>query len=173
VEINLNKILKDKNNEDIEADLVRNSSRLGIKRKNGKYEYKRRVKSNISSSLENKELSIKQKNKNGSREKKVIRKKSHNKKHDIWVDTGIPSSSQITKFLKRKREESINTRKKNKKNNEKEEKKDRKDEKKRKKDFEEHQESSMNKEARIQLEGKRSTTTSEDIRRYFRTEDKH
>ena len=72
MEINLNKILKDKNNEDIEADLVRNSSRLGIKRKNGKYKYKRRVKSNISSSLDNKELSIKQKNKNGSREKKVI-----------------------------------------------------------------------------------------------------
>ena len=103
--------------------------------------------------------------------KKVIRKKSHNKKHEIWVDTGIPSSSQITNFLKRKREESINTRKKNKKNNE--ERKDRKDEKKRKKDFEEHQESSMNKEARIKLQGKRSTTTSEDIRRYFRTEDKH
>ena len=39
VKINLNKILKDKNNEDIEADLVRNSNRSGIKRKNGKYIY--------------------------------------------------------------------------------------------------------------------------------------
>ena len=48
-----------------------------------------------------------------------------------------------------------------------------KDEKKRKQDFEENQESGKKKEERIQLQGKRSKTTSEDIRRYFRTEDKH
>ena len=59
VEINLNKILKDKGNEDIEADLIRNSNRSGIKRKNGKNIYKRRVKSNISSGgLEDKGLNI-------------------------------------------------------------------------------------------------------------------
>ena len=49
VEINLNKILKDKSNEDIEADLIRNSNRSGAKRKNGNNKYKRRVKSKLSS----------------------------------------------------------------------------------------------------------------------------
>jgi hypothetical protein len=62
VEINLNKILKDKGNEDIEADLIRNSNRSGIKRKNAKNIYKRRVKSHISSGvLEDKSLDINRK----------------------------------------------------------------------------------------------------------------
>jgi hypothetical protein len=75
VEINLNKILKDKGNEDIEADLIRNSNRSGIKRKNKENIYKRRVKSNISSGgLEDKGLNVKKNNKWKQREKNKKKK---------------------------------------------------------------------------------------------------